>query len=92
MCAYTFVWESGFTNIPQLFCYESILIVSFTVSNTSSNTIPFVNYFLGCHLVYVYMCIREYAYYVYLRDSIAVGVYMHVLSLKMISTVGYYAL
>ena len=49
MCLY-FVWESGFTVVPQLLCYESVLIVFFAVSNTSLSTVPFMNDFLGYHL------------------------------------------
>ena len=30
---------SGFTVVPQLFCYENVLIVFFAVSNTSSSTV-----------------------------------------------------
>ena len=47
-----FVWESGFTVVPQLFCYESVLIVFFTVSNTSLSlsTVPFMNDSLGYHV------------------------------------------
>ena len=41
-----FVWESGFTVVPQLFCYESVLIVFFAISNTNSSTVPFMNGFL----------------------------------------------
>ena len=45
-----FVWESGFTVVPQLFCYESVLIVFFAAPNTNSSTVPFMNGFLGYHL------------------------------------------
>ena len=41
---------TDFTAVPQLSCYESISIVFFVVSNTSSSPVPFVNYFLGYHL------------------------------------------
>ena len=42
--------STGFVVVPQLFCNKSVLYVFFTVFNTSSSTIPFMNDFLGYDL------------------------------------------
>ena len=42
--------STDFTAVPQLSCYESVSIVFFVVSNTSSSPVPFVNDFVGYRL------------------------------------------
>ena len=46
MCTYTSVLESGFAAIFT----TKVQIVLFAISNTSSNTVPLMNYFLGYHM------------------------------------------
>ena len=41
--------STGFADVPQLFCNESVLYVLFAVSNTSLSTVPFMNDFFGYH-------------------------------------------